>query len=311
MMNISSELTSEQIDQISEICLNFYNELPKTGKPVEKEWTVLSCIVQYDRLTNKIEVVSLGTGSKCIGASKMCPAGGVLNDSHAEVFARRGFLLYLYDNIRRHIKNEQSIFTFSEGLYKVKPGIEFVFYSSQLPCGDASIIPKSGHEDQYGDILKNKCLCKDIYDAPCKKRKLKEDIYRTGAKCLPHSEQDSQVPGTNFHLLGQVRTKPGRGDRTLSVSCSDKMAKWIYLGIQGALLSLLCEPIYLKYFVFGAKMPYSEETLKRALFRDNNFYNLHMIPKFYQSTLAFENIKNCHNTRSASGSIVWVNIISK
>lgn len=48
-----------------------------------------------------------------------------------------------------------------------------------------------------------------------------------------------------IQTVGEVRTKPGRGDPTLSVSCSDKLAKWNILGIQGALIfSLLDEPIY-------------------------------------------------------------------
>ena len=51
-------------------------------------------------------------------------------------------------------------------------------------------------------------------------------------------------------MTGVLRTKPGRGDPTLSMSCSDKIAKWLVLGLQGALLSVfLKEPIYLDAIV--------------------------------------------------------------
>ncbi|XP_076358814.1 tRNA-specific adenosine deaminase 1-like [Tachypleus tridentatus] len=49
---------------------------------------------------------------------------------------------------------------------------------------------------------------------------------RTGAKCVPGDYQDSQGEGVDYHVTGVLRTKPGRGERTLSLSCSDKMARW-------------------------------------------------------------------------------------
>lgn len=303
-----SNLENSLIDKIVENCFNVYQKLPKTGKPIETEWSVLSCIVKYDSSSEEIEVVSLGTGSKCIGATKMSPRGDILNDSHAEILARRGFLLYLYENIEKSLKNKQSIFLKENEELKLKEHIEFIFYSSQLPCGDASIIPKSD-EDQFGEILlpsKRKIEDSEIHT---KKIKLDDDIHRTGAKCLPDSEQDPKASGPSYHIVGQVRTKPGRGDRTLSVSCSDKMAKWIHLGIQGRLLHMLCGPIHIKHFIFGANVPYSIETLTRALLKRNDFdCNLKIQPEFYQTNLPFSSIKTETKTRPAAGSIVWIKL---
>jgi tRNA-specific adenosine deaminase 1 len=56
-----------------------------------------------------------------------------------------------------------------------------------------------------------------------------------------------------YARLGVLRTKPGRGDapRVLSMSCSDKIARWTALGIQGALASLVLAPVYIHAVVIG------------------------------------------------------------
>ena len=47
--------------------------------------------------------------------------------------------------------------------------------------------------------------------------------------------------GARGQTLGACRLKPGRGARTDCMSCSDKIARWVALGAQGALLSSLIE----------------------------------------------------------------------
>ncbi|KAG6444158.1 hypothetical protein O3G_MSEX003267 [Manduca sexta] len=206
-----SSLTESLVNKVAENCIDLYCRLPKTGKPNEKEWTVLSCFLIYNKKTDDIEVVSLGTGSKSIGSSKLSPNGDIMNDSHAEVFARRGFLIYLYDNIEKALKLESSIFVKVGNKFQLKDNIELIFYSSQLPCGDASIISKNEAVVNCGEVLqKKRKLMHDETEIDPKKQKVSEDIHRTGAKCLPHSTQDLKLPGAGFHILGQVRTKPGR-----------------------------------------------------------------------------------------------------
>jgi tRNA-specific adenosine deaminase 1 len=57
----------------------------------------------------------------------------------------------------------------------------------------------------------------------------------------------------NYALLGVLRTKPGRADSppTRSMSCSDKIALWTVLGIQGAIGSLYLEPVYITHITVG------------------------------------------------------------
>ncbi|XP_069037246.1 tRNA-specific adenosine deaminase 1 isoform X2 [Lepisosteus oculatus] len=153
---------------------------------------------------------------------------------------------------------------------------------------------QEGHSDVTDHLITDKQECRSDTQGtctPCQKRKAEgniasvkrlksapsgsreesghmsrgTDVHRTGAKCVPGGEQDPLLPGAAYHCVGVLRVKPGRGARTLSLSCSDKLARWNVLGCQGALLShYLQTPIYFCAIVTG-KCPYSQDAMKRAL----------------------------------------------
>lgn len=421
---------------ICQLCFDTYKKLPKRGKPESgREWTLLAGVVQ--ERNGDLEVVSIATGSKCIGKGKMDSKGEVLNDSHAEVLARRAFLRYLYNQLllAYDSRGEDSIFTSPDESHRchIKNGVKFHFFSSHTPCGDASIFPKNGtyptavsmvtssssqNEKDFGSdseeqgcvileksgITKRALILEDEKSCPkrqrhtntldqdpfkplvqgtqtgsqCYKKKSdenlsrdtkdsddsgrtdsnrtsvsiegvkmdssesrglnitcdaskttdekllgqentntltestkrgkgndfvlnmkkmsyceydKEDIYRTGAKCAPGEEQDLKLKGTEYHVTGVLRTKPGRGDPSLSMSCSDKMMRWNLLGCQGALLShFIKEPIRFFSVVIG-RCPFNQDAMQRALIQRLDKINRKNLPASYSPT--FPVIETC------------------
>ncbi|XP_056242289.1 tRNA-specific adenosine deaminase 1 [Seriola aureovittata] len=317
-------------DEIAKLCYERFNQLPRRGKPEPgREWTLLAAVVKITRCANsdtvKKEVVSLGTGTKCIGQTCMSPNGDVLNDSHAEVIARRGCIRYLIKELHRAVSGgDGSVFcpADQQGKWRLQPGVSFLFFTSHTPCGDASIIPMqqdsqsqpcplvrsvNGHEGtdvrgglkrkaeepseaqntklprlehqetaEMGQSIKTPMenVLEDSAQLEIKTRGPNDsaglhsqvpDIHRTGAKCVPGGPADPLHPGMGYHSTGVLRVKPGRGEPTLSLSCSDKLAHWAVLGFQGALLShYLQEALYFSIMVVG-KCPYSQEVMQRAL----------------------------------------------
>lgn len=273
------------VDEIVQLVLDLYEKLPRKGKPTKdkKEWTVLSAFVQIQGC--KKQVVALGTGTKCLGQGEVSFKGDLVHDSHAEVIAKRSFVSYLMDQLLKcqNKQEDDGIFEpLKNGTFRLKDNIHFYFYTSFPPCGDATIAPKI-----------------EIQEPENKRLKLEtEDIYRTGAK----SFLDKQEPLADYHVVGAVRTKPGRGDPTLSLSCSDKIAKWCHVGFQGTFLaSLLSQAILPKVIIVGDPQA-NLDSLQRAFFSRFDFQPNVEISK---TKLVFAD--GCHDAAliSCDSSIFW------
>lgn len=81
----------------------------------------------------------------------------------------------------------------------------------------------------------------------------------------------------------QIQTWDGviAGGRLVTMSCSDKLARWNVLGVQGSLLSLYLEPIYFKSMIVGSL--FNEQHLTRAVY--SRISGVSEIPEPYVATL--------------------------
>ncbi|KAJ2963195.1 hypothetical protein NQZ79_g1783 [Umbelopsis isabellina] len=261
-------------DTVASACLEQYQKLPATGKPSinsgKHEWTILAGIAlvrqveegteqtlpakskkTYFSVDNhhfEIIIVSIGrTGLKCMPLSKLSNYGDLVQDSHAEVIARRSF-------------NNQD-------LHPVMIG------------GDASMtkleaIQSEESQNAYIKGLKRKKSTQELVEDPLlqytyssKKRRIDTGAEQSGDTIAPSIRRGR----VGYQEFGILRTKPvecfpGRVDSepSLCMSCSDKLARWNVLGLQSALLSMLIPPIYLDCVIVNEM--FDLPALQRSMF---------------------------------------------
>lgn len=222
--------------------------------------------------------------------------------------------------------------------YAVREGVTFHLFTTQVPCGDASIFPKEAFgKDRDASVVSNQATKRSLPQNEIDSKKFKHDsnddfaeslvensgtllsdINRTGAKSLPQdSKQDKKQPGTGYHVVGTVRTKPGRGDPTLSVSCSDKILRWNCIGIEGALLSIfLSHPVYLTSIIVSSHPTlYNELAMKRAVIcRNENVEKLcRKPPLLLHTSMEFEwnRRKSSSTAKPSACGIIWCDVREK
>ena len=211
----------------------------------------------------------------------MCPKGTVVNDSHAEVLARRAFKLLLWKIILNNIKEEnkrdgcssnnnnsikQNLFFWKNNNNCNNTKVKYHLFISELPCGDASIIetPTTGGTNNSGHS---------------------KVFKRTGAKVATAEGCESitvnqsniikyEIEGRH-QKVGVIRSKSGRSDlrpsdRSMSMSCSDKIVSWFFGGLQGSLLSHFIQPIYLNSIIVGHYQSNDNNTEEEKLILDAN-----------------------------------------
>ena len=187
---------------------------------------------------NTLSLVALGTGTKCIRGYHLNQHGDAVNDCHAEVVARRAFVKYLYMQLRQCVEGRESIFTKAPTSKKcmLRGDVSFHFYISTAPCGDARTF------GTVPDAHPNRAS-------------------RGLARVKLEAGEGSVLPPKDL-LDWDCLTK--RKQRLCTMSCSDKLARWNVLGVQGSLLSIYIDPIYFASITIGSA--FSGEHLHRAMY---------------------------------------------
>uniref|UniRef100_A0A8C2EME3 Adenosine deaminase RNA specific B1a n=1 Tax=Cyprinus carpio TaxID=7962 RepID=A0A8C2EME3_CYPCA len=239
-------------DAVSRLVVEKFSELTDNFTSPHARRKVLAGVVMTTGTDVKdAQVICVTTGTKCINGEYMSDRGLALNDCHAEIIARRSLIRYLYSQLEYFLsdsteEHEKSIFRCcSEHGYRLKDDIQFHLYISTSPCGDARIFSphEAGAEDQ-GDRHPNR-----------KARGQLRTKIESGEGTIP------------VRTSNTIQTWDGvlQGERLLTMSCSDKIARWNMIGVQGSLLSHFTEPIYFSSLILGSL--YHADHLSRAVYQ--------------------------------------------
>ena len=230
---------------------------------------VIACMIMKKKMDDNGVVVAMGTGNRCITGERLSMEGKVVNDSHAEIVCRRAFISFLYTELEKYASStpqqqQLSIFEWNDNKavatesakkikmkLKLKDGVSFHLYISTAPCGDGAIFtPRQENLKGGGEIRFPK------EHSPCFTSKVNgvtRSKIENGEGTIPIDNNEAKQ--TFDGIL--------RGQRLRTMSCSDKICRWNVVGVQGALLSHIIEPVYLESLTLGYL--YDHGHLSRAI----------------------------------------------
>ncbi|XP_037041410.1 double-stranded RNA-specific editase Adar-like isoform X2 [Bradysia coprophila] len=191
-----------------------------------KEHKVLAGIVMTTHALSppSAKVVAIGTGTKCFENVNRDGGGTILHDMHAEVVARRSFKRFLCHQLNEMRKKKSSVFEWQGKDIRLKDGVKFHLYCNAIPCGDARVFSLRG---------------------------------------LMQVKNEAKMGSLRIKKIGGTEPISENIFRITSLSCSDKIARWNVLGLQGSQLAKFIKPIYLESIVLGSR--YSPVHLYRAI----------------------------------------------
>ena len=290
-------------DRIANLSIAFYKKQCPASLLASFQQTVLATIVMQaidesgissadcEGAKSNMQIISMGVGTKVVSAERIMAhktghhVDSIVRDSHAEVLARRGFMKYLYNQVTLYHKDNKDVdgsdakFCIFERKgsgcrLTVKSGIRFHLYTSSQPCGNASIKRWAKVKPvRFRNDLSEDCFPLD----PHTRLQITPESRSEGQVALlvkrnnptsnePARLSDTMTPDTKtdasaVHIpAGTALPSTGEGN---VMCCSDKIAMWNAVGIQGALLNTYIEPVYLSTITVGRK--FSQVHCQRAL----------------------------------------------
>ncbi|XP_006895981.1 PREDICTED: double-stranded RNA-specific adenosine deaminase [Elephantulus edwardii] len=239
-------------DQIAMLSHRCFNALTNSFQPSLLGRKILAAIIMKKDSEDLGVVVSLGTGNRCVKGDSLSLKGETVNDCHAEIISRRGFIRFLYSELMKFNPQtaKDSIFELARGGEKlqIKKTVSFHLYISTAPCGDGALFDKSC-SDRAVETTESRHY--PVFENP-KQGKLRTKV-ENGEGTIPVESSDIVPTWDGIRL----------GERLRTMSCSDKILRWNILGLQGALLTHFLQPVYLKSVTLGYL--FSQGHLTRAI----------------------------------------------
>ncbi|XP_072685678.1 double-stranded RNA-specific adenosine deaminase isoform X1 [Canis lupus baileyi] len=239
-------------DQIAMLSHRCFNALTNSFQPSLLGRKILAAVIMKKASDDLGVVVSLGTGNRCVKGDSLSLKGETVNDCHAEIISRRGFIRFLYSELMKYNPQtaKESIFEPAKGGEKlqIKKSVSFHLYISTAPCGDGALFDKSC-SDRAVESTDSRHY--PVFENP-KQGKLRTKV-ENGEGTIPVESSDIVPTWDGIRL----------GERLRTMSCSDKILRWNVLGLQGALLTHFLQPVYLKSVTLGYL--FSQGHLTRAI----------------------------------------------